>query len=112
MCKRLFTAGGVDEKTEIHSVDDQEDIEKFEGKQSKHVFMTDDECDSDKSSSDDESDYELEYEISRTELWFEQHVSLDVNFHTAQVHLNDFLSRLRRDQKLFKEKMTLIHILT
>ena len=52
VCKRLFTAGGVDEKTEIHSVDDQEDIEKFEGKQSKHVFKTDDECDSDKSSSD------------------------------------------------------------
>ena len=52
----------------------------------------------------DESDYELEYEtVSRTELWFEEHVPLDFNFHTAQVHLNDFLTRLRRDQKLFEE---------
>ena len=99
----MFTAGGVDKKTEIRGVGDKDDIEKLEGKQSKHVFMTDDECDSDKSLSDDESDYELEYEISRTELWFKEHIPLDVNFHTAQVHLNDFLSRLRRDQKLFEE---------
>ena len=52
MCKQLFTAGGVDKKTEIRGVGDKDDIEKLEGKQSKHVFMTDDECDSDKSSSD------------------------------------------------------------
>ncbi len=36
-------------------------------------------------------------------MWFEEHVPLDFNFHTAQVHLNDFLTRLRRDQKLFEE---------
>ena len=36
-------------------------------------------------------------------MWFEEHIPLDFNFHTAQVHLNDFLSRLRRDQKLYKE---------
>ncbi len=36
-------------------------------------------------------------------MWFEEHVPLDFNFHTAQVHLNEFLTRLRRDQKLFEE---------
>ena len=70
MCKRLFTAGGG-EKTKNEVVDDQDDLVntlnetinsdigdddymELEKRQSNHLFMTDDESDSERSLSDGE----------------------------------------------------------
>ena len=73
VCKRLFTAGGG-EKTKNEVVDDQDDLVKLydtlnetinsdigdddymelEKRQSNHLFMTDDESDSERSLSDGE----------------------------------------------------------